>query len=274
MSKQSKRRVQRHPANGPVTPGTVPSFTPVPLRPRHDGWTPLRQVQLIRAMAELGCVAQAARTVGMSTTSAYQLYNHPHGASLRRAWDAALTQAMDRLADAMISRAIHGVAEPIFYKGEQVGERMRYNDGLGMWLLRLRAADRYGAWRDKLEVESRHPDGKSMVLLQSLRNLAEDARADAHGKPRPQRDPLPHERRADAAEQEGRRADEDYERTMREQVERDAWVARLDAIDRGEIVPKGCTPHPAPTSPTSAPPPSPGWPEDARNIDRGGPSVR
>ncbi len=35
-------------------------------------------------------------------------------------------------------RALHGIEEPVFWKGEQVGTRRRYNDKLLMFLLRGR----------------------------------------------------------------------------------------------------------------------------------------
>lgn len=48
-------------------------FTPVPVRPRHDGWTPGKQVAFIHALAETACVDEACRRVGMSQQSAYAL---------------------------------------------------------------------------------------------------------------------------------------------------------------------------------------------------------
>lgn len=107
----------------------------------------------------------------MSTTAAYALYNRADAASLRQAWDAAIDQATVRLADSMMSRAIHGVAEPIFYKGEQVGERRRFNDRLGMWMLKHRAPDRYGAWRDRVEFRREAPDAVARILQHALATL-------------------------------------------------------------------------------------------------------
>ena len=62
----------------PHTPSPRPSTTeqtldPVPVRPRHDGWTPERQYGFIDALAQSGCVAEAARSVGMSVEDAYRL---------------------------------------------------------------------------------------------------------------------------------------------------------------------------------------------------------
>ena len=60
-----------------------------------------------------------------------------------RAWDAALDNAMHRLEEAALSRAIHGVARPIFYHGEQVGEWREYDERLAMFLLRYRRRHRF-----------------------------------------------------------------------------------------------------------------------------------
>jgi hypothetical protein len=86
----------------------------------------------------------------MSERSAYNLRARPDAESFRDAWDAAIDFSVRRLGDAVVSRAIHGVATPIFYKGEQIGERRSYNDRLAMFLLQRRDPLFHGAWRDTL----------------------------------------------------------------------------------------------------------------------------
>lgn len=41
----------------------LPEFTPVPSKPRHDGWTPERQKAFIEALADTGSVSRAAAMV-------------------------------------------------------------------------------------------------------------------------------------------------------------------------------------------------------------------
>ncbi|NJC33595.1 hypothetical protein GGR88_001069 [Sphingomonas jejuensis] len=106
------------------------AFTPVPVRARHDGWTPDRQRAFIDRLGELGLVAAAARAVGMAPKSAYRLRDRPDAASFAAAWDAALEEGGRRALDTAIHRALHGTATPVFYRGRQIGERRRYNDGL------------------------------------------------------------------------------------------------------------------------------------------------
>lgn len=125
-------------------------FTPVPVRARHDGWTPERQVAFIKALAVCLCVDKAAAQVGMSATSAYNLYNREDARHFRGAWDAALDMTNLQVEMGAVRRSIHGVPRPVFYKGEQVGEWRHHDERMTMFLLRYRRRARFGAWHDLL----------------------------------------------------------------------------------------------------------------------------
>ena len=125
-------------------------FTPVQLRPRHDGWTAAKQIAFIEALAETACVEEACRRVGMTAQSAYRLRRRECGAAFLRAWDDALDHALHRLEQAALSRALNGVPRPIFYKGEQVGEWREYDERLTMFLLRHRRPHRFGKWIERM----------------------------------------------------------------------------------------------------------------------------
>lgn len=116
---------------------------PVSTTQRHDGWTAERQEAFLKTLASCGCVREACAAVGMSHVSAYRLRARPSAIAFRKAWDAALDCAMHRLEEAALSRALHGVARPVFYKGEQVGEWRHHDERLTMFLLRYRRAHRY-----------------------------------------------------------------------------------------------------------------------------------
>ena len=122
----------------------IPPFTPVPRRYRHDGWTSERQRAFIAALADTGSVSAAAARINMSSEGAYYLRRQPGAESFSTAWDAALDFGIRSLADLAIDRARHGVAVPIFHKGEQVGEKRWYNDRLLMFVLRHHLPDKYG----------------------------------------------------------------------------------------------------------------------------------
>jgi hypothetical protein len=134
-------------------------FQPVALRARHDGWTLERQIAFIEALAETGCVEEACRRVGMSDTSAYALRRRPCGAPFRRAWEVALDYAVHRIEEDAFARSRHGVARPIFYKGEQGGEWRHFDERLTMFILRSRRPQRYGKWIDKLLAPAEDEDG-------------------------------------------------------------------------------------------------------------------
>lgn len=148
-------------------------FEAVPLRARHDGWTPERQVAFIEALAETACVVHAAAAVGMSATAAYQLRRRPEAQAFRLAWDAALDFGVRRLEDAALSRATHGVARPVFFQGQQIGERRYYDERLTQFILRRRDPVRFGDWRNGREAHQ-HFDGPALLLARML-GLAEES---------------------------------------------------------------------------------------------------
>lgn len=122
----------------------VPYFTAVPRKYRYDGWTAERQRAFIAALAELGSVKAAARRIDMSSEGAYYLRRQPGAESFAAAWAAALDHGVQSLADIAIDRARDGVPVPVFWQGEQVGEKRQYNDRLLMFILRHHQPERYG----------------------------------------------------------------------------------------------------------------------------------
>ena len=133
-------------------------FEPAPVRARHDGWTVERQYAFILALAETGIVEEACRRVGMSDTSAYELRRKPCGAPFRRAWETAMDYSLHRCEEDAFVRSRKGVARPIFYKGEQVGEWRHFDERLTMFLLRSRRPQRYGKWIDRMLAPQREED--------------------------------------------------------------------------------------------------------------------
>ena len=175
MTHARKRSARRASARKPAARSFDPAdFQAASLRHRHDGWTPERQVGFIQALSECGCVDAACRRVGISTTAAYELRRRVEAQSFRIAWDLALDHAIQRLSDAAYSRAIHGVAQPVFYKGEQIGERRKYDERLTMFMLRYRDPLRYGAWLDTCRAE-RAPDAAAIQLSKAIMQVEADA---------------------------------------------------------------------------------------------------
>jgi hypothetical protein len=95
---------------------------------RHDGWTPERKALFLEDLAARGNVRAACARVGMSREAAYRLRRRE--ALFARGWDAALLLARDSTADTFGDRAIDGIEEDVWYRGEHVGTRRRYDTRL------------------------------------------------------------------------------------------------------------------------------------------------
>lgn len=111
---------------GPCAP------TPV-LQYRHDGWTAERRVRFLDALATCGCVRSACAHVGLSWQSAYLLRRRD--ALFAAGWDGALVRARDLAEDVLMARALNGVTETVYYRGEAVGSRTRFDSRLLLALL-------------------------------------------------------------------------------------------------------------------------------------------
>jgi hypothetical protein len=95
---------------------------------RHDGWTPQRKVRFLNALATGGTVRAACASVGMSPQAAYVLRRRERG--FAHAWDAALVLARDHGEAVLAERALHGVEEEVYFRGELVGLRRRFDSRL------------------------------------------------------------------------------------------------------------------------------------------------
>jgi hypothetical protein len=152
----------------PVAPDDLPVFTPVPVKPRHDGWTPARQRAFIGALADTGSVSRAARYVNMSPEGAYYLRRRPGAEGFRRAWEAALDLGVQRLKDIAYERAIDGQLSPVFVAGKLRGFRRVRNDRLLMFCLRMNARDERGR-RLAASYFDRRPSSSEAIGPQGLR---------------------------------------------------------------------------------------------------------
>jgi hypothetical protein len=151
-------------------------FEPAQARTRHDGWTARRQIAFIEALAECGIVDEACRRVGMSDTAAYALRRRPCGEHFRRAWDAAIEYSEHRGYEAARDRMIHGVARPVFYKGEQVGEWRHFAERLTIYMLSRqdrRLAHRIGPRPPGIEED--YVEDPATVLDSEIEEIAEYA---------------------------------------------------------------------------------------------------
>lgn len=216
-----------------------PAFAPVPSRRREDGWTPQRQVAFVEALATTATVAAACKAVGMSVSSAYELRARPGAGSFREAWDVALDYAVHRLGEAALDRALNGTATPVFFQGEQVGERRRFDEKLTMFILRLRDPERFGTWREAMTPMACRGQGSGSLhdfdaarLAVALARVGIDADAAEAGAPVPPRRPLPSARLLSPREVEALEVAVAHLTLERHEAQEDA--ARRAALDARE----------------------------------------
>lgn len=95
---------------------------------RHDGWTVARKLQFLEALALDGNVRAACARVGLSREAAYRLRRREP--LFARAWTAAQLQAREIVGEVLGARAIDGIEEEVWYRGERVGTRRRYDTRL------------------------------------------------------------------------------------------------------------------------------------------------
>lgn len=90
----------------------------------------------LTALAGGSTVSEAASAAGIASTTAYG--RRRTCADFAEAWANALEDSTDILEAAARSRAVQGVAEPVFWQGSVVGYRQVYSDALLALLLRGR----------------------------------------------------------------------------------------------------------------------------------------
>lgn len=115
--------------------------------PAH-GWTPERKTLFLDRLAAHGNARAACRAVGLSPEAAYRLRRRDP--LFARAWAAAILLARENGTQVLAERAIEGIEEQIYYRGELVGTRRRYDTRLLLaHLARLdQLADEQGAGED------------------------------------------------------------------------------------------------------------------------------
>lgn len=113
-----------------------PSFLPVPVRSRHDGWTPARQLAFIEHLADTLSPEAAAARVEMSVQSANRLRRRADAAGFSAAWDAALRRGLrEQGRTRLVEAAINGRVVRRFYHGKLISEERVYSERFLLTLL-------------------------------------------------------------------------------------------------------------------------------------------
>lgn len=112
----------------------IPDFVPVPVRSRHDGWTPVRQGEFVGWLAQSGSVAEAAVFVGCSRASAYALRRRAGAHGFAAAWAVAASGGLGDAPSRKLTRddvaaaARMGMVRVVMRRGRYVGTRLMPHD--------------------------------------------------------------------------------------------------------------------------------------------------
>ena len=106
--------------------------TPYPLAGPHGaGHSVLgtnRQADFLKSLQMFGNVRVACRAAGVSAQTAYRVRRRVR--LFAQLWDAALVAARAHAEATLADRAINGVEEPVFYHGEEIARRRRFDSRL------------------------------------------------------------------------------------------------------------------------------------------------
>ena len=112
----------------PNLPALIEALPADSTRPQQTEFTRERQVQFLLALADSGAVRRAVKAAGIAHQTAYRMRRA--NPAFRLAWDAALLAARAVAEDVLACRALEGVEEKVFYHGEEVATRRRYDSRL------------------------------------------------------------------------------------------------------------------------------------------------
>ena len=147
----------------PSAPKARPAARRGPSRTR-----PKQQAAFLARLRDTGTITAAAGRAGVNRRSHYRwLDQDPAYAA---AFHDANEEAADQLEHEARRRALEGVEEPVFYRGERVGTTRRYSDQLLILLLMAKRPDQF---RDRIDVTRSAAPGV-VIDPEILKTLTDD----------------------------------------------------------------------------------------------------
>lgn len=137
--------------------GKAPARKAAALRPRHDGFTPARQRIFLETLRETGCILDACRSAGISSTTAYNARQRLP--DLEKKWDLALAMVATPIEMIAYERATVGAERTVIREGKVVQTERKPSDTILRTLMlngqRGREAAVGAAEREKIRAEVR-----------------------------------------------------------------------------------------------------------------------
>jgi len=115
----------------------------------HDKSVQVKKEAFLAAYAEVGTITHAAELAGISRTSHYQWMEN---AEYVEKFREAEKQACEVLEKEIRRRAVEGVDEPVFHRGEQCGTVRKYSDTLLIFAAKGAMPEKYRE-NAKLEID-------------------------------------------------------------------------------------------------------------------------
>jgi hypothetical protein len=168
---------------GVSPPEPTQDLSPPPL------FGPAQQVVFCDALALHGNARAASAAAGISPQTAYRTRHRC--AQFRAMWDAALVLARSAVEQVLADRALNGVEEAVFYHGEEVATRRRYDSRL--LLAHLARLDKLAEAAEVRALADRF--GEGLAALEAGERVVEEASGEGAGDevgPCPQARPRSH----------------------------------------------------------------------------------
>jgi len=127
-----------------------------------------RQSAFLQAFRDTGTLAGAARKTGVSRSSHYRWVEQDP--EYEAEFEDANEETVDVLEQEARRRALEGVEEPVFYRGEKVGSVTKYSDQLLMFLLMAKRPEQF---RERLDITSKVDQGVGGIdpdIMKTLTN--------------------------------------------------------------------------------------------------------
>ncbi len=140
-----------------------------PPQKEKDAAREIKKRTFLEALVETGQRQEACKKAGIARNTPLKWARADE--QFAQEWEEAKKAAAHHLEEEAHRRAVKGVEEPVFYKGEQVGTVTKYSDTLLIFLLKGLKPEMY---REKYEVKQDNSQPQEVVHTHQLRDLSDE----------------------------------------------------------------------------------------------------
>ena len=140
-----------------------------------------KQKFLRKLVTTAGNVTKAAQAIRISRNTAYD--HKKANADFAQAWNDVIEAVADQMEQEVFRRAVKGVLEPIYYKGQMVAKIRKFSDRLLEFGLKGKRPEVY---RERLDLNAHHSGSLDVNIQATIDQIYND-----DGNPEPHFDPDP-----------------------------------------------------------------------------------